>query len=109
MFRKIAFVFVLTLMLSLAGCASDGPTRPELPDRPSVERPEGLVPDGVSEMREGLADRRAASRDLMDTTLIQPAKLETHEPPSGPGVLGFLNNVGNTALDILSLRTLGLW
>ncbi|MCE9636067.1 MAG: hypothetical protein K8T90_10205 [Planctomycetes bacterium] len=105
---SIRALALLVSCVAAAGCASDGPTRPELPDRPTVERPEGAVPEGVTEMREALADRRSESRDLMDTTLVHPTTLETHEP-AGPGVFGFLNRVGNLALDVVSLRTFGLW
>lgn len=101
-------VLLLGVAVGAPGCASEGPTRPELPDRPTVERPEGLIPEGVTEMREGLTARRSESRDLMDTTLVHPTTLETHEP-AGPGVFDFLNRVGNFALDVVSLRTFGIW
>jgi hypothetical protein len=93
--------------LGVSGCASDGPTHPTLPDRPTVERPDGITPDGVAEMRETISDRRSASRDLMDTTLVTPSTLDTNE--AGPDFLGYLGTLTGYALDALSLQTFGIW
>jgi hypothetical protein len=106
---RARFLTVLALgaALGVSGCASDGPTHATLPDRPTVERPDGITPDGVAEMRETMADRRSASRDLMDSTLVTSSALDTNEP--GPDFLGYLGTLTGYALDALSLQTFGIW
>ena len=51
---------VLGAALALVACASQ-PTadRAVLPDRPEAQRPDGQTPQGLIELRETMADRRA--------------------------------------------------
>lgn len=80
------------LLLAVVACGSDGPQRSHVPDRPQVQRPDGLEPDGVVEMRETLAGQRADSRAAMDAALIQSNELETDE---GSWLDGLWNGVLN--------------
>lgn len=82
---------LLLLLPLLAACASDGAERHALPDRVQPQRPDGLEPDGVAEMRDTLGERREANRELMDATLIQPQELETNSGSWFDGLFGLFN------------------
>ena len=85
---RTAVVALLLLIPILTACASDGPQRQSLPDRVQPQRPDGLEPDGVADMRSTLADRRSASREMMDTQLIQAEELDTNSGSWFDGLFG---------------------
>ncbi len=65
-----------TVVLVLAACSSAPSTdRSVLPDRPDVERPDGLVPDGLNDMRNSLADQRSQARDMENALMVKPNAL----------------------------------
>jgi hypothetical protein len=94
----------LLLAACLAGCASDGAS----PEHPDSARPDGVTPDGLSDQRSELADRRAASRDLMDSTLVTNEETQGQDTGEG-GLLDFLGDVVGTAVDVVSLQAFGVW
>lgn len=107
---RSAFPVLLATVAAAAsgpGCASAGPERPVLPGRPTVERPDGLVPEGVTEMRESLAEMRAENRERMDTALVRKTTLS--ETPTGPTFWDSVGDALGSAVDVLSLRALGIW
>lgn len=85
----------LAVLAGLAGCASSTPG-------------EAVRPTAVAEQRAILADRRAATRGMMDEALSKPS-IADQAGEAGTTFLGFLGNAGGAALDVLSLRALGLW
>ena len=95
-----AFVLLAASVSAAAGCASTDPIHPD--------RPEAVRPEGLDAMRGDLADRRQATRDLMDTNLIRPAA-PSPAAETGRSVLGFLGDAANATLDVLALRAFGLW
>jgi len=48
-----------------------------VPDYVSAQRPEGQTPDGIVEMREAMADRRAEMREQENALLLSPSTLST--------------------------------
>src|SRR5688572_23614021 len=68
----------LACLLLLGACASD-PTmeRSTVPDRPEVQRPEGLEPEGLAEVRNTLAAQRMEARERENTLTLQPNALST--------------------------------
>lgn len=104
--RRAALALAISAVPLLPGCAS-GPQRPELPSRPEAQRPDGLVPEGVTEMREHLADMRAENRDRMDAAIVRPTTLS--ESPTGPGFWDHVGNAIGKSVDFLTLRALGVW
>lgn len=105
--RTPLLIALLAAAAAAGGCASDGPERSTLPDRPTVERPDGIVPDEVLDMRSELADRRSDSRDLMDASMVSTTELGTEE--SGPGVIDFFGNAIDSAISVFSLQAFGVW
>lgn len=94
----------------LTGCASDSATAPT---HPGSGRPDGVTPEGLSDVRSELADRRAESRDLMDSTLLGPRNDEGTDAESldetTGGLLGVLGDMVGTTVDVLSLQAFGVW
>lgn len=101
---------VLTLVLAgAAGCASDGPTRPETGQGPSYDRSE-LVPSGVTEMRDQMASQRTETLDRMDAMRPESVELDTHDGSDPLGsVLDAFGWAAGKTLDVLSLQAFGLW
>jgi hypothetical protein len=65
-----------TVVLVLTACSSAPSTdREALPDRPDVQRPDGLVPDGLTDVRNQLADQRATAREQENALMIKPNAL----------------------------------
>jgi uncharacterized lipoprotein YmbA len=99
---------VLSVLL-LAACSS-APTadRQELPDRPEVPRPEGVEPEGLADMRESLADQRAAAREHENAVVTKPNTLQTtsDEPTWAQEALGWAGNTFGQVAGLL--RLLGL-
>ncbi len=69
----------LLLSLLAAGCASDGPIRPEPPTRYETLRPERVVPDDVAAMRETFADQRTTTLESMDAVMGRTQMLTTDD------------------------------
>jgi len=69
---------VVLTVLCLAACSS-APTaeRQQLPDRPEVQRPDGVEPEGLADMRESLGDQRAAARERENALVMKPNALST--------------------------------
>lgn len=93
-------VAALVSLAAAPGCASDAPTRPEAP--------EAVRPEGLTDTRDAIADRRASMRDLMDQNLARPA---APEAPQGvvSSVFDFVGSAGKSVFDVLSLRAFGAW
>jgi hypothetical protein len=88
--------------VALVGCASDGLAQP---DTPTSTRPEGL-----DDMRATLADRRADTRDLMETTLLRPDRTGAGSGSSwGSDTVDFLDRAAGATIDVLKMKYLGLW
>ena len=67
-----------TAVLLLAGCASAPTTdRPQVPDRPEVQRPDGVEPDGLATMRDSIGEQRAAARERENALVVKPNALST--------------------------------
>lgn len=66
--------------LCVSACASSGPDRNVLPDRPQVHRTP--QPEGLRDVRSSLATQRADTRDAMDAALINTNELSTTD--TGP-------------------------
>lgn len=88
---RTAVVALLFLIPIATACASDGPQRQSVPDRVQPQRPDGLEPHGVADMRSTLADRRSASREMVDTQLIQAEELDTDSGSWLDGVFGLFD------------------
>lgn len=94
--------FLLPLALWTAACSSQPEMdRPAVPDRPEVQRPEGVEPEGLAEVRDSLAEQRAEARERENATLITPNEMGTH--PTTPWYASVLNPVFD------ALRFFGLW
>lgn len=95
---RVAIALALTVASTLAACASDG-----------AGGSPGVVPEGVSEMRETMASQRSETLSRMDSARTTSAASES----DGGGMLGDLADaIGWTmdgAVDVLSLHALGLW
>lgn len=103
---RVRLLFALCAAAFAAGCASDGPARPTVA-RPDVQRPDSMVPEGVQEYRSQVAEMRA---EHIKAVNAQQGDLREIEADDGTG--GFWNTLGSaagTALDVLSMRALGLW
>jgi hypothetical protein len=69
----------LAALLALSACSSQPvASRPTLPDRPEVHRPDGMEPEGLADIRDMLAAQRGETRALENATLVQPATLSPH-------------------------------
>ncbi len=73
------------MLLALLGACSSQPQagRPSVPDRPEVQRPDGVEPSGLADIRDELASQRQESRDRENALLLHPDTLTTH-PTSTP-------------------------
>jgi hypothetical protein len=77
--RAAAPLLVVPVVLAAAACSSQPEMdRPSVPDRPEVARPEGVEPEGLSEMRDTLSSQRAEARERENATIISPNSLSTH-------------------------------
>jgi len=63
--RAIALTALLSIA-AMAGCGSDGPTRPEASRDAVLEAPEAHVPDGVADIRSELASQKSSTLEQMD-------------------------------------------
>lgn len=65
-----------TLLLLVAACSSAPTTeRPSVPGRPEVQRPDGVEPDGLAEIRDTLGEQRSAARERTDALVVKPNDL----------------------------------
>jgi hypothetical protein len=68
---------LLTAVLAAAGCSSAPTTdRPAVPDRPEVQRPDGVEPEGLADMRDSLGEQRAAARERENALVVKPNALQ---------------------------------
>ena len=92
-----AVVFLPVVLATLAACSSQPEMdRASVPDRPEVQRPDGVEPDGLADMRDTLASQRAEARERENATIITPNAMTTH--PTTPWYESVFNTVG----DVLS-------
>jgi hypothetical protein len=98
---------LLPVVLAAAAACSSQPEmgRPSVPDRPEVQRPEGIEPEGLAEVRDTLGAQRAEAREMENATLISPNALSTH--PTTPWYESVYDTVGNTLGS--AMRFLGMW
>jgi hypothetical protein len=69
-------VVLLTAVLLAAGCSSAPTTdRPQVPDRPEVQRPDGVEPEGLADMRDAIGQQRAAAREQENALVVKPNAL----------------------------------
>ncbi len=90
---------LLALALALAcvtACASDGPQRNVLPDRPEVHK--SPQPEGLRDIRSSLASQRADTRESMDAQLVNRNELGTED--SSPGIF---ESAANALADVAGL------
>ncbi len=67
-----------TLVLLAAACSSAPTTdRPQVPGRPEVQRPDGVEPDGLADIRDTLGEQRSAARERTDALVVHPNELQT--------------------------------
>lgn len=94
---------LLPVVLAAAAACSSQPEmdRPAVPDRPEVQRPEGLEPEGLAEMRDAIGSQRAEARERENATIITPNAMGTH--PTTPWYESTLNTVSD------ALRFFGVW
>jgi len=102
--RAAPLVFAAALLAG-AGCASDGPVRPE---SPGLDRSE-IVPSGVTEMRESLAAQRSDTLGRMDTARPEASDAPTGGPDVLDTVLDAVGWAAGRTVDVLSLQAFGLW
>lgn len=96
-------VVSLPVVLACAAACSSQPEmdRPAVPDRPEVQRPEGVEPEGLAEMRDSLSEQRTEARARENATIITPNAMGTH--PTTPWYESTLNTMAD------ALRFFGLW
>lgn len=86
------------LLAAPAACSSQPSTdRPASPSRPEVQRPAGVEPDGLADVRDALADQRAETREMENVLLVKPDTQTVNPSTWVEDVLTF------------PLRFLGLW
>lgn len=88
------------LLLLAAACASQpSMDRPSVPDRPVAQRPDGLEPAGLTEVRDSISGQRAEARSRENAMLINRSDLSTN--PTGPTwyetVLGVIDGLIHVA------------
>jgi hypothetical protein len=91
-----------------AGCASEGPAQPTF-ERPSYEG-SSVVPEGVTEMRESLADQRAETVSRMEAARPEPVEMEADDgsDPFGAALDAF-GWFAERTRQVLTLQAFGLW
>lgn len=100
--RLATALVLLAAAACTPGCASDGLA--------AGEAPTSTRPAELDSMRETLADRRAETREMMETTLVRPDRTGAGEPSTwGSDVLSFLDDAAGATLDVLKMKYLGLW
>ena len=89
---------VLPLVLAVLAACSSQPEmdRPSVPDRPEVQRPEGVEPEGLAEMRDTIASQRAEARELENAAIITPNAMGTH--PTTPWYDPVLDTVSDLVM-----------
>ena len=94
---------LLPVVLAAATACSSQPEmdRPAVPDRPEVQRPEGVEPEGLTEMRDSIGAQRAEARERENATIITPNAMSTHP------VTPWYDTVLNTVAD--AIRFVGGW
>ena len=94
-------VVLLTAVLVAAGCSSAPTTeRPQVPDRPEVQRPDGVEPEGLADMRDTLGEQRAAARERENALVVKPSSMSTttlDEPWYDTALNWFGKSVGQVA------------
>jgi hypothetical protein len=71
-------VLLLTAVLLATGCSSAPTTdRPQVPDRPEVQRPDGVEPEGLADMRDTLGEQRSAARERENALVLKPNSMQT--------------------------------
>ena len=89
---------LLPVVLAVAAACSSQPEmdRPAVPDRPEVQRPEGLEPEGLAEMRDAIGAQRAEARERENATIITPNAMGTH--PVNPWYDSVLDTVSDAVM-----------
>jgi hypothetical protein len=83
---------LLVVLVSAAACSSQPAIdRQSVPDRPEVQRPEGVEPEGLTDMRNELSDQRGEARARENAAIITPNAMGTH--PTTPWYETALNTV----------------
>ena len=87
----------LLLTLVLAGACSSTPTtdRPGSPDRPEVPRPEGVEPEGLSDMRDTLGEQRSEAREMDNALNVNRSSASTYSDET------FLESMFNPVADAM--------
>ena len=75
--RAAALAFTLSAALA-AGCSSaPSMDRPQVPNRPEVQRPDGVEPSGLAGIRDSIGEQRAAARERENALNVTPNTLST--------------------------------
>lgn len=75
----LAPTLALVVCLGLCGACASAPEtdRPAVPDRPEVNRPEGLEPEGLADIRSSIGAQRTAARERSNALMMTPNELST--------------------------------
>ena len=75
--KTTALTLVACLGLCTACASSPETDRPIVPDRPEVNRPEGVEPEGLADIRSSIGEQRAAARERENALVLTPNELST--------------------------------
>lgn len=86
--------FLCAALLALSACASQpSADRSTVPDLAAAQRPDGVVPDGVTEVRDTLAAQRAETRAQENALNLRPNTLSA--TPAMPWYESVLSSVAD--------------